>query len=129
MPQYVMDQPTVAAGAIGQFKAVELTARQTVQQCDATNDLAYGICQEEVSAADAVNGRVIGVRVEGVSRCIAGAAIAVGASVRVTGTVGKLQTCAATTAKQNQVGIAQTAAAADGDHFDVLLTPGAQIDT
>jgi hypothetical protein len=35
-------------------------------------------------------------------------------------------TLAAATANQNQLGIAMTAAAADGDHLDVLLTIGVQ---
>jgi hypothetical protein len=129
MPQFVHDEPFLVDAATAQFKAQKLVAG-AVQHCieAAAGELAYGIIQETVSASDVTNGRACGVRTLGVSRAIAGAAIAIGARVIVT-TAGKLITATAATAKQNQVGIAMTTAAADGDHFDVLLTPGVQIDT
>jgi hypothetical protein len=128
MPQYIDDQPAKAAGAILQFRAVELTANlQEVQVCSATNDLAFGICQEVVTAQNATDGRIVAVRVHGISRCVAASAITRGQRVTVTGTVGKLAAMPAS-AKMNQVGIAMTAAGADNDHFDVYLTPGVMID-
>jgi hypothetical protein len=101
---------------------------QHCTESGAAADTVIGILQETVSAADATLGRACAVRVIGVSRAIASAPIAIGARVVPT-TAGKLVTAPGTTANQNQVGIALSAAGADGDHFDVLLTIGVRLTT
>ena len=127
-PNYVLDKGYVIDAASNIFKAQKMqSTKEHVTECTTLNDATIGILQETVSATDAGK-RVASVRIEGISRCIASAAISIGQGVRAT-TAGKMVALAATTAKQNQVGIAQTAAAADGDHFDVLLTPGVSVDT
>lgn len=108
----------LAGGAIGKYRAVELAAGEVVTQANAGTDAIIGICQEEISAGDATLGRIASVQLSGISRCIAGASFAIGATVMTDGT-GRVITATAT---NRQIGIAQQAAAAAGDHVDVLLT-------
>jgi len=131
MAQYVQDYPATVTAAIGRFRAVILdtTKDKSASPPGAANAKAFGICQDEYSAADSTNGRVADIRVSGISTCVANSAISRGDQVRIADTTGRLETAAATTAKQYQVGIALTAAAAQGDWLEVLLTPGVQIDT
>jgi len=117
--------------AVSRFRAVimDTSKDQSVSPPGAANARVFGICQEEVSAGDVTNGRVVDIRVEGVSTCVANSAITRGDQVRGADTTGRLETVTATTAKQYQVGIALTSAGAQGDWIEVLLTPGEQIDT
>jgi membrane protein implicated in regulation of membrane protease activity len=131
MALYNLDLPLQPLTAVSRFHAVLLgtATKQTCQVTSGANQQAVGIIQETISAADITSGRVADVRVEGVSTCVANSAIAIGDRVRVSATEGLLETVAAATAKQNQVGLALTAAASSGDWFEVLLTTGVQIDT
>jgi hypothetical protein len=108
----------LAGGAIGKFRAVELAAGEVVTQANAGTDAIIGICQEEITAGDATNGRIASVQMNGVSRCIAGASFAIGSTVMTDGT-GRVITATAT---NRQIGIALQAAAAANDHVDVSLT-------
>jgi hypothetical protein len=128
MPRYVHDEPKVVDATSLQFKAQKLVpgSAQHCTEAGAT-DVVHGILQEGVVAAD-IGKRAVAIRTLGVSRCIASEAIAIGARV-VAAASGQIRNALGATAKQNQVGIAVTAAAASGDHFDVELTPGVQIDT
>lgn len=129
-PNYVLDKGFVAGGAITQYRGVVLSATaESVTQASSAGVQALGIAQDTViSSADATNSRVADVRILGISRCIAGAAITTERRM-VLDNQGRVVPAAATTAKQNQVGIALQTASAAGDHVDVLLTPGVQIDT
>jgi hypothetical protein len=85
---------------------------------------AVGVYQDTVDAAKVATGKhVIGVRIMGISRVRAGAAIAIGAAV-TSDANGKAITVAASTSNSWSYGIALTPAAADGDYLNVLLTPG-----
>ena len=128
-PNFVLDKGFIIDAASNQFKCQKVVTATKEHATEAgAGEFAVGVLQETVSAADATAGRVCDIRIMGISRCIASAAIAIGDRVVVAAT-GKVATAAATTAKQAQVGIAMTAAAANNDHLDVLLTPGVQIDT
>jgi hypothetical protein len=122
-PNYVLDKGYAVGGAVRQFRFVTLGGSEVVSEAAAAGAQSLGVCQEEVSADDATRGRIVDVRLLGISRCIAGAAITIGAPVRVDNQ-GRVTALAATTANQNQVGIALQAATAAGDHVDVFLTPG-----
>jgi hypothetical protein len=127
-----MDKAFYVDAATNIFKCQKLntTTMEHVTEAGA-NDPVIGIIQETVSSADATTHRLpraANVRVAGVSRAIAAAGITVGARL-VAGATGQVITALVTTAKQNQVGIALTPATNAGDHLDVLLTPGVQIDT
>jgi hypothetical protein len=126
-PNFVLDKGYAAGGAIRQFRCVELSGSEVVTECNAADDQVWGVCQEEVSAGDATNGRVVDVRLMGASRCIAGINFAIGARLG-TDNQGRVVPVVVTVgAFHNQVGVAMQAAAAAGDHVDVLLTPGVTI--
>jgi hypothetical protein len=128
-PNYVMDKGFQATSVITQFYAVKQGASdQTATIVTGTTDLVLGIAQEAATAANVTAGRIINVRLLGISRCVASAAITRGARVVVTAT-GKMAAASAAVGAQNIVGVAMMSAGADGDHFDVLLTPGAGINT
>lgn len=98
-----------------QYKFVKETAARTVNVCTAITDIAYGIQQDDTAAA----GRAVGVAIDGISKCVANAAIAAGARVAPAAT-SKAQTAVGT---QFPRGLAVTAAAADNDVFECLLIP------
>jgi hypothetical protein len=108
--------------AIAIFRAVMLTADDSIKQADTAGAFCVGICQEAVDSTDGTAAkRVVDVVVEGTSKAVAGAAVATRGTALATTTTGKL--IAATTG-QRIVAYSLTAAAADGDWFDVLLRQG-----
>jgi hypothetical protein len=122
---YEYDRAFLIDAAVTKFYLVKTNGFEHVTPVTATGDFAIGVAQESATAGDVANGKIIGVRLLGVARCVAQAPIAVGLKVRAHSS-GKITTVDATAGANNQVvGIALTAAAADGDHIDVLLTPGA----
>jgi hypothetical protein len=122
-PNYVLGKGFKAGGAISQFRFVELGAAETVTQANAAGDACIGVAQEEVTAADATAGRVVNVLVAGISRCIAGAALAT-AGVDV-GTDAQGRVIAAASGKV--LGVLLQTAASTGQHVDVLLTQGGTV--
>jgi hypothetical protein len=107
------------------FRGVRLTAAQTIDRVSASTQLAVGVVQESVDVAKVATGKVaVDVRVQGISRCTAGAAIAIGAEVMFNA-VGKVITAATT---GNRVcGVALQAAGADNDQIDVELIKGGRL--
>jgi hypothetical protein len=120
--QYVLDLTEQPDGAVNIYRAVVFTATGVAQASGLGALTVEGIAQEEVSAGDATARRQIAVRVHGISRAVAGAALNRGDSVRTDAT-GKMVGLAATTPNQRQVGICMEAAA-NNDTFNLLLTPG-----
>ena len=119
-PNFVLDKGFTVQAAINMFYPVKMgTANETVTPVTAVTDAVVGWAQETASAQDATDGRSINIRVMGITRAVAGAAIARGAAVKITAT-GKVIT--ATTAGPAH-GKAMMAAAADGDHVDIQITP------
>jgi hypothetical protein len=132
MANFVLDKGLVAASnyassdanGVQAFRFVRLTAAQTVDRTSAITQVAIGVVQENVDVAKVATGKVVvDVRLLGISRVVAAAAIALGAEVAPTAT-GKAQTAVAT---QRVAGIALQAAGADGDEIDVLLTPAGRL--
>ena len=128
-PNFVLDKGFLAQGstayAFGEGVVLG-SAEQSVTR--ATTALTapgfFGVCQEDVDATRVNTGKVfVNVRILGITRAIAGAAVARNA-ILVNNTSAQLVTQAGA-AGTPVVGIALTAAAAAGDHIDVLLTPGA----
>jgi hypothetical protein len=129
-PNFVLDKGFLAETAVPQFYCVKVgTVSQSCTIATASGDFILGVAQEACDATDAGLGRIINVRLLGISRCVAQAAISRGARVRAhsSGKVTGLAGAAGTS--ENVVGIAMTASAADLDHIDVLLTPGVTINT
>lgn len=123
-PNYVLDKGYVVQGtALGQFECVKGgTTNTSVTRCDTAAEFVLGVSQELLDAAKVLTGKATAdVRILGISRVVASAAIARMAKVTVT-TVGRAVT--AGVAGTNCFGIALTPASANGDWIDVLLTPG-----
>ena len=128
-PNYGLDKGMLAQGSTA-YAFGEVVRPGTVEQSVVRGTVAMtspgfaGICQEDVDATRVLTGKVIvGVRIIGIARAIAGAAIAKDALL-VNDTSARVVTQGGA-AGTPVLGIALTAAAQAGDHIDVLLTPGA----
>jgi len=126
-PNYVLDKGFQASEALTQYYLVKLGSTEGyVDQSDTANEVCIGVTQEACTTANATSGKIVDVRIMGVSTCVASQAVNLGELVRSSG-AGKISGMAGA-AKQKVLGIALTAAAADGDQLDVLLTPMLEID-
>jgi hypothetical protein len=115
------DEPFFVDSATTRYLAVKQNGASRCTVVTGTADLTLGILQETVLAADVTGGvgrRTVAVRTHGTSIGVAGAAIVAGAEVKVTA-AGKFITVAAVS--DVIVGRARTAAAADGDWFELDL--------
>jgi hypothetical protein len=123
-PNYVLDKGYIAQSVVAQFHAVKGgTLDETVTAVTGTTDQPIGVAQQGVVAAD-VNKQAIDVRELGITKAVAGGVVAKDAPVGISA-AGRF--VAATGAGTKVHGIAKTAAAANGDWIDVLLTPFGQI--
>jgi len=135
-PNYVMDKGFIADVAIGSaatgpdlatsydyflFVKVISGSQDHVTLATAANDPIIGVSQMRVLTADA-GSIVADVRIEGISKVVAGAAVAIGAPV-TSNASGRAVTA---TTGQRGAGVALQTAAANGDLIDVQLTPGGQ---
>lgn len=128
-PNYVLDKGFLAQGSTA-YAFGEGVVLGTVEQSVARATTAltvpgfFGVVQEDLDTTRLATGKAfVGVRILGITRAIAGAAIAKGA-ILINDTSARVVTQAGA-AGTPVVGIALTAASAAGDHIDVLLTPGA----
>jgi hypothetical protein len=126
-PNFVLDKgfKVTTATAVTKFRAVKLASVDVCAQCTTLGEIPLGVAQEDCPAADATAGRVIDIRVIGISRVIAAGALAINTRVRVDAN-GRVVALAAATANQNQLGILLAAATALDDQVDCLLTIGGQ---
>jgi hypothetical protein len=115
---FVLDKGFVAGEALSQYHFVTLETTEMVEMGDAQGELCIGVVQNEVTAGDATNGRVVDVRLLGISVVKSGGTITAGQ---------RLTTTAAGRAEPALTGdfvlaIALTPAAS-GDLFPALLVP------
>lgn len=119
-PNEILDKSFVATNEVPRFHVVKHTG---IDECALNNTAGgdwLGVAQEEADGVDVVNGRVVRVRMEGITRAIAGANVAFRAKV-MSAADGRVVTA---TAGNEVVGRALTAGGA-GDWINVQLTPGA----
>lgn len=119
----------MATGTTG--NKVTTSAAPTAGASVVSAEFLVGVYQDEIVGMDAAKvatGKAtINVRMVGIARMIAGAAVAIGKPV-TSDSVGRAVGTAPGAGQQVwQGGVALTAAAAAGDLIDVLLTPGAVI--
>jgi hypothetical protein len=119
-----------ALGEVVVLSAGSTLEPSQVARATTTRGLVIGVCAENLDAVKAATGKAhISIQLEGIAKVIASAAIAQGAYVANSGTVAARAMSAAQVAGGSVplpvFGIALTAAAANGDIIDVLLTPGA----
>lgn len=109
-------QSIVAGAAIGQYRAVKRSAANTGIVTTAITDVPIGIATVAATAA----GELVSVQTYGIAKCVASDAISEGAQVMCTASgAGKVVTAAGATAYS--IGIARSAAGADGDIIEVQL--------
>jgi len=114
--QQVLDLPLKGGGAITKYYFTKVSAADEVEVCSGATDRVLGVCQETVAA----DGDSADIRVLGVTKVVAGAAVAAGALV---GTDANGKAVTKSTAGDFVAGTALEAAGADGDIISVLLTP------
>lgn len=86
MPAYgnfVLDKGYDAAAALTKFRAVKMSAEETVTPITAITDQPIGVEQFGVSALEITKGKGASVRLAGITEMECSAAIAVGASVSI----------------------------------------------
>jgi hypothetical protein len=134
-PNYGLDKGFLAQGGAVAYTFGELvlpgTAVQSMVRATAAptgTTFWLGVCQETVDATKVGTGKVFAdVRINGISRVIAGGTITVGARLtNDTSARAVAVTRAAAGAQPVPVfGVALTGTTNVGEHVDVLLTPGA----
>jgi len=107
------------------FRLVKITAQDQIDLNVLATTISIGVVQEDVDVAKVATGKaVVDVRILGISKVVAGAAISIGVEV-MSDTSGRVIT--AVTAANRTVGLALQAAAAAGDIIDVLLVPPGRV--
>ncbi len=112
----VLDLPLTGGGAITKNYFVEVSAANTVTACNGATDRVLGVCLQTVAAS----GDAAPIRVLGVAKVVASAAISAGA---VVGTTATGTAVTKSSAGDLVVGVALEAAGAAGDIISVLLQP------
>lgn len=120
-PNYVLDKGYRAATALSPWRAVRQTAKDEVSAGSTAGETVIGFSQVTVAAADAGK-QIADIRMAGITRAEIGAAVAIGDRLTVDN-VGRVVPLAATTANQNQCGVALTAAGTAGLVVDMFITP------
>lgn len=119
---YILDKGFAAAGAITKFRFVKGVAGQSdprqVEICDTAGERVLGVCVEEITAANATEGRIASIALLGVVLVEAGAAVTQYAVVQTDAT-GRAIAAATGDAV---VGMALDAAGGAGEWIAVLLT-------
>ena len=120
MPSYgnfVLDKGYNASAAITKFRAVKMTAEETVGPVTAITDQPIGIEQFGVTAGEITKGKGASVRTDGISEMEASAAVAVGALVAIAAD-GRGKTAAT---GERIVGVCLEAAGGAGERMSVRL--------
>jgi hypothetical protein len=130
-PNFVLDKGFTATGstayAFGEC-IVQGSTNTSCARATSAASLLLGICQETLDATKLATGMAtINIRLLGISRVIAGGAIARGARVKNDANAHAVSASQTAGGSQpvNVFGIALSPASASGDFIDVLLTPGA----
>lgn len=118
---FVLDKGFRAAGALTKYRAVKLTAADTVNVVTAVGDLAIGVVQFGVTSGEILKGKGASVRMAGITQLEAAGAVAVGDLVAMAAD-GRAKG-AAPAAGDRILGIAMEAAGGAGEYCTVFLTP------
>lgn len=115
---FVLDKGFVAAAAVTKYRAVKLSALETVTPVTAATDQPIGVAQYGATAGEITNGKRIGVRLMGISEMECSAAMAtVGVEV---GMAADGRAKAAATGER-VIGISLTATANAAERVSVLF--------
>jgi hypothetical protein len=129
-PNFVLDKGFLATGATAYAFGEPVTlagAGDSIARAGSGATNVIGVCYEALESTRLATGKaVIAVRVLGIARVLAGAAVARDSKVAVDATCRAVAVTRAAAGAQPAAvfGIAMTAATQAGDMIDVLLTPG-----
>lgn len=101
------------------FRAVKLSAAETVTPVTAVGDVVIGVAQNAVSAAELLKGKGVNVRVQGITEMETAGAVAVGDIIAID-SAGRAKG-GAPAAGDRIVGVALTAATNSGDRFTMVI--------
>lgn len=118
-PNAVYDKGFPAGEALTKFHGVTLETNGNVDMADAQGEAIIGVTQEYATTEDAGLGRIVNVRLLGITRAIAGAEIARGVAVTVTA-AGRFEPALT---GDFVAGVAMSGPSVNGDQFDLFLTP------
>lgn len=119
---FVLDKGMNAAAAISIYRAVKLTAEETVGPVTGLGDMVIGVAQFGVTASEITKGKGCSFRCIGVTEMEAAGAIAVGAPVGIAADGRASATIAAGT---RRIGVCVKGVANAGERCSVLLAvPG-----
>jgi hypothetical protein len=119
---FVLDKGMNAAAAISKFRAVKLTAEETVGPITGLGDMVIGVAQFGVTAGEILKGKGCSFRCMGVTEMEADGAIAVGAPVGITADGRASATIAVGT---RRIGVCVKGAGGAGQRASVFLNiPG-----
>jgi hypothetical protein len=132
-PNFVLDKGFKCTGSTAYTRGEVVVISgdgQTATRATSAANLAgvLGVVMDTVDAEKVQTGKAqVAVRLLGIARCIAASSIAIGSRVGNTtaAKVDDITRAAAGAQPAHALGLAMTPATADGDHIDVLLTPGA----
>ena len=131
-PNDILTKGMVATTAIPLYHVVTQvpTGQFDAPECaiaDTAGESWVGVSQEEVEADEVDLGRVIAIRMEGISRCVADGPVAVDDPVAVTATGTVTPAAPAAGVTVDIVGTALSPATQAGEWINVQLTPGRQV--
>jgi len=121
-PYEILDTSAYAENEIPWYHVVKQVGVEHVEVTGNAGEEHVGICQEYADDVDVERGRIVRVRLEGVSRAVASAAIPLLSKVAATND-GRV---AVATSGQTVVGIARSAASEAGDWLNVQILHGVE---
>ena len=123
MPSYILDKAYKVTDTNGVDANLVVVQGTNAGECALPGAANAGAILGVTMHSQSLQNKNVSVRKAGIASVIAAGAISVGAPVNVAGTSGKVKAIDETSGtKINCVGLAETAASADGDIIDVFLS-------
>lgn len=123
MPSYILDKAYKVTDANGVDANLVVVQGTNAGECALPGAANAGAILGVTMHSQSLQNKNVSVRKAGIASVVAAGAISVGAPVNVAGTSGKVKAIDETSGtKINCVGLAETAASADGDIIDVFLS-------
>ena len=123
MPSYILDKAYKVTDANGVDANLVVVQGTNAGECALPGAANAGAILGVTMHSQSLQNKNVSVRKAGIASVVAAGAISVGVPVNVAGTSGKVKAIDETSGtKINCVGLAETAASADGDIIDVFLS-------
>lgn len=123
MPSYILDKAYKVTDANGVDANLVVVQGTNAGECALPGAANAGAILGVTMHSQSLQNKNVSIRKAGIASVVAAGAISVGAPVNVAGTSGKVKAIDESSGtKINCVGLAETAASADGDIIDVFLS-------